>query len=71
MHVFHTIKILTMKNSNTNDLEAQQDERERAKLEGAGANPVGITRCRSRPIAGRERAKLETWVRFPAFAPVG
>jgi hypothetical protein len=26
--------------------------------------------CRSRPIAGRERAKLETWVRFPAFAPV-
>ena len=52
------------------DLEAQPDERERAKLEDAGANPAGISRCRSRPIARRERAMLETWVRFPAFAPV-
>jgi hypothetical protein len=44
--------------------------RDRAKVEDAGSSPAGISRCRSRPIAGRERAKLETWVRFPAFAPV-
>ncbi len=43
--------------------------RDRAKVEDAGSSPAGISRCRSRPIAGRERAKLETWVRFPAFAP--
>ena len=62
-------KILTMKNRNTTDLEAQMEGRDRAKVEDAGSSPAGISRCRSRPIAGRERAKLETWVQFPAFAP--